>query len=69
MTVTLGNGLEEIGVLAFVYCTRLNRIIIPKAFKTIKYGTVENHSGLMAVTLGSGLEEIGEKAYNQLRMH
>jgi hypothetical protein len=39
MTVTLGKGLEEIGVVAFMACTPLLRIEIPNTIKKIKENT------------------------------
>ncbi len=38
MTVTLGDGLEEIGIEAFYRCISLQSIVIPNADKTIKDG-------------------------------
>jgi hypothetical protein len=63
MTVTLGNGLEEIGESAFNSCTALQHIVIPNAVKTIKRGAFGWCSGLFFVTLGDRLEEIGEFSF------
>jgi hypothetical protein len=62
-TVTLGDGLEEIGACAFGWCTLLEEIVIPNAVKMIEYSAFGGCSGLMTVTLGYGLEEIGACAF------
>ncbi len=57
-SVTLGEGLEEIGKGAFRDC-RLLGIITPNAVKMIKEGAFSNCADMTDVTLGKGLEEIG----------
>ena len=57
-TVTLGDGLEEIGKCSFAWCTSLNEILIPNAVKTIETYAFAHCSGLTTVTLGDGLEYI-----------
>jgi hypothetical protein len=62
-TVTLHDGLEEIGVAAFRECTSLQRIDVPPKIKTIKKWAFCQCSSLTTVTLHDGLEEIGEEAF------
>ncbi len=50
-TVTLGDGLEEIGMSAFYKCTSLHEIIIPNAVKTIKEKAFYGCLRLTSVTL------------------
>jgi hypothetical protein len=53
-------GLEEIGVWAFQYCTSLQRIVIPPAIRVIGKWAFYVCSRLTFVVLGGGVEEIGK---------
>jgi hypothetical protein len=61
--VTLGDGLEEIGEMAFSWCESLEEIIIPNNVRVITNGALMYCRRLRTVTLGSGLEEIGLEAF------
>ena len=63
--VSLGEGLEEIGIVAFAYCTSLCEISISQAIKTIEKQAYHGCSELSIVNLGEGLEEIGECAFQE----
>jgi hypothetical protein len=63
ITVTLGNGLKEIGKKAFFGCKPLQCIAIPNTVKEIRDGTFIYCLGLSTVTVGKGVEEIGEEAF------
>jgi hypothetical protein len=56
-TISLGDGLEEIGAGAFGNCTSLEEIVIPKAVKAMEDGAYSECSTLTTVTLGNGLEK------------
>jgi aerobic-type carbon monoxide dehydrogenase small subunit (CoxS/CutS family) len=58
-TVTLDEGLEEIGEEACYSCTLLQHMVIPNAIKTIEDHAFRSCSGLTTVTIGIGLKEIG----------
>ena len=62
--MTLGDGLEEIGMEAFDGCRSLHDIVIPNAVRVIKRWAFFRCSGLTSVTLGNGLEEIGAGAFH-----
>jgi hypothetical protein len=62
-TVTLGDGLEEIGEGACSRCKSLERIVTPNAVKAIKRCEFNHCSQLTAITLDDGLEEIGAWAF------
>ncbi len=64
-TVTLHNGLEEIGEGAFARCTLLQGIDVPPTVKSIKDWAFRECSALTYVTLCNGLEEIGVGAFNE----
>jgi hypothetical protein len=61
MTVTLQDGLEEIGEKEFDGCTSLHEIVVLLTIKVIKKAAFYECSTLRTVTLHNGLEEIGEK--------
>ncbi len=61
----LGEGLKEIGVWAFYYCTLLREIVIPPAVREIMCGAFEYCMGLMTVVLGKGLKEFGRMAFEE----
>jgi hypothetical protein len=61
--VNLGDGLEEIGALAFKQCTSLNAIVIPPAVKAIKFGAFASCTQLTIVRLEEGLEVIRLEAF------
>jgi hypothetical protein len=63
--VFLGEGVEEIGELAFYGCTSLREIVIPPAIRVLNDLTFRECSELMIVVLGKGLEEIGWRAFSQ----
>ena len=56
MTVTLGNGLDEIGEEAFRECLSLRHIKIPNAIKKIKDYAFSWCMGLTTAILSDGLE-------------
>jgi hypothetical protein len=58
--VSLGEGLEEIGMGEFSECTSLHEILIPPAVKEIRGETFAGCSQLTVVTFGKGLEEIAD---------
>ena len=62
-SVTLCNGLEEIGVQAFDGCTLLQEIVIPNAIRAVKRKAFHDCKGSTRVTLGDGLEEIRACAF------
>ena len=61
--MTLGDGLDEIGVQEFRYCFSLRRIVMHNAGKTNKDWAYGNCSRLTTVTLGDGVEKIGMSAF------
>ena len=54
--VNLGQGLEEIGDLAFYDCISLHEILIPLAVKKIKDDAFRGCSGLTVVNIGERLK-------------
>jgi hypothetical protein len=56
-TVTLGNGLEKIGMYAFEECTSLVRIVIPPAVKTIYDSAFNGCSSLTNVKFFDEIEK------------
>jgi len=63
VTVTLNDGLEEIGEAAFYFCNTLREIDMPRSVKKIKMSAFGFCGGLMRVKLDEGLEEIEERAF------
>jgi hypothetical protein len=61
-TVTLGEGLEEIGESAFKY-TSLESIVIPNAIRTIERQVFSGCTRMTNITLGDGVEEIEKFAF------
>ena len=57
MTVTLGDGLDEIGVLAYKNCTSLERIVIPSSVKTIDKSEFKGCSSLTSVKFCYNIEK------------
>ena len=57
-TVTLDDGLEEIGEEAFNGCTSLQEIVIPNNVRKISFEAFIDCSGLTTVTLGDGLRTL-----------
>jgi hypothetical protein len=64
-TVTLHDGLEEIGVYAFRQCQLLSQIVIPNSVRAINRGAFRECSGLTTVILNNGLEKIGASAFKR----
>jgi hypothetical protein len=64
-TVTLHDGLEEIGVYAFRQCQLLSQIVIPNSVRAIYRGAFRQCSGLTTVILNNGLEKIWASAFKQ----
>jgi hypothetical protein len=64
-TVILGEGLEEIGKMAFRECTSLHEVVIPPRVWVIGGGAFLQCTRLMTVIIGMGLEEIGEEAFRK----
>ena len=64
-TVTLHDGLEEIGEYAFQMCTSLRGIDVPPTVKSIGVAAFQECSTLTTVTLHDGLEEICEEAFSE----
>ena len=63
VTVTLNDGLEEIGEAAFYFCNTLREIDMPRSVKKIKMSAFGFCGGLTRVKLDEGLEEIEERAF------
>jgi hypothetical protein len=63
-TVTLGDGLEEIGEKAFMDCRFLEETTELNTIKRIKDWAFFNCFSLTAVTFGEGTEEIGRFAFS-----
>ena len=63
VTVTLNDGLEEIGEAAFYFCNTLREIDMPRSVKKIKMSAFVFCGGLTRVKLDEGLEEIEERAF------
>ncbi len=62
-TLTIPNGVTEIGYRAALGCTALKSVKLPATVTTIGYCAFIGCSNLTAVTLGSRLESIAEGAF------
>ncbi len=62
-TVSLPDGLEEIGENAFYNCYRLTNVVFPEGLKSIGNYAFKSCSKLEKVELPSTLESIGEQAF------
>jgi hypothetical protein len=63
MTVVLGEGLEEIGKMAFRECASLRDIMIPNSVRVIQEEAFNWSMDLTTVNLGEGLMVIGTAAF------
>lgn len=62
-SVTLNEGIAEIGEKAFSGCTSIKRIILPDSVTLMGAGAFENNTGLTELRLGEKLEKIGDEAF------
>ena len=58
-SVTIANGIEEIGMFAFKYCSSLQHVTIQGNIPSIETGVFSCNPALVSVTLPDDLEEIG----------
>ncbi len=63
MTVTLDNGIHNIGDYAFHNCTGLTSITIPDSVTSIGTNAFSCCAGLESVTVGNGVTSIGDYAF------
>ena len=63
-SVTIGDGVTNIGVHAFNRCISLTSIIIPNSIKTISTYAYRDCRGLKSVTIGNGVTNMGENAFS-----
>lgn len=63
-SVTLPNGMTEIGTCAFEKCTNLTRVIVPTSVTKIGYRAFAYCSGLTSIPISSGVTEIGGEAFS-----
>ena len=62
-SITLGEGITELGAYAVSYCTKLTTVTLPSTVKTISNYAFYNDTALVSVTLNEGLEYISEGAF------
>ena len=62
-SVTIADGIEEIGMFAFASCRSLQRVTIQGNIPSIGQGIFTNNPALTSVTLSDDLEEIGEAMF------
>lgn len=62
-SVTIGDGVREIGYNVFVFCKNLEDIAFPDSVKSIAGFAFSNYEALQTVTFGSGLKHIDENAF------
>ena len=63
VTVTLNEGLQEIGPCAFGACAALTSIVMPSTLKKISSSAFDSCIALKTVTLNEGLEKIENYAF------
>lgn len=62
-TVTLGNGVEEIGQYAFGSCKSLESITLPDSVKSIEQYAFQSCENLTTATIGSGIKNIDNQVF------
>ena len=62
-TLTLPEGLEEIGSAAFANCAKLTALTFPSSLRTIGYQAFHDCTSLNALTLPVSLRSIGKQAF------
>ena len=67
-SITLGEGISEIGAYAVSYCTKLTTVTLPSTVKTIDNFAFYYDTALTSVTLNEGLEYINESAFRQTKI-
>lgn len=63
ISVTISEGVESIGQVAFERCYELTSISLPSTLTEIEYGVFWNCNGLTSMTLPEGLTTIGNDAF------
>lgn len=66
-SVTIPEGVEEIGVNAFAWCSNLYSITIPEGVKNIDNYAFYLCSGLTSIAIPSGCSSLGASAFEQCR--
>jgi len=62
-SITIGNSVTSIGVVAFEGCTKLTSVSIPKSVISIGAVAFEGCTKLTRVTIGNGVTSIGKMAF------
>lgn len=62
-SVTIPEGVEEIGVSAFSYCSNLTYVSIPSTVKTMGYAAFYTCENLVKVEIAEGASEIGRYSF------
>jgi len=62
-SVTIPEGVTNIGYYSFAYCGRLKSVELPESVTTIGEGAFRNCDRLKSITIPAGVTFIGEKAF------
>ncbi len=62
-SVTIEEGVTNIGYMAFLYCTNLTSVTIAKSVKSIESGAFYVCTSLKSVTIPDGVKSIGDSAF------
>lgn len=63
-SLTVGEGIDEIGDSAFCDCSELSEVVLPDSLKIIECCAFENCTALKSFTIPKGVDEIGYNAFS-----
>ena len=61
VSVTISEGIENIGKYAFSFCGKLTNVVIPNSVKEILEGVFRGCEGLKTVVIGESVASIGKR--------
>lgn len=67
VSVTISEGIENLGKYAFSFCGKLTNVVIPNSVKEILEGVFRGCEGLETVTIGESVASIGPSAFSGCR--
>ena len=67
VSVTISEGIENLGKYALSFCGKLTNVVIPNSVKEILDGAFRGCAGLETVTIGKSVASIGPSAFSGCR--
>ena len=67
VSVTISEGIENLGKYALSFCGKLTNVVIPNSVKEILDGAFRGCDGLETVTIGKSVASIGPSAFSGCR--